>query len=207
MLYRRGKLREAVGDHEPGRLRAHVDVVERPGPRIIIQRAGVDNDEVGPAVVAPAEAGPARAGEHPRAGPPRHPVGAKGILAAQPAETARRHEPVRHERRPAMLPAPRAVAVVHGCEFTLGLVTNPPAETASGHRMRPPRVLRHGAPSRAKANQGPLQDKLTASAGFTLMMWSGCTRSANVALWCSMICAAGSLPFQVVCASPTRVTS
>ncbi len=125
-----------------GRLRAHVDVVEGPRPRIVIQRAGVDDDEVGPA----------------------------------------RSRPSRTPPRPAMLPATRTVAVVHGCEFTLGLVTNPPAETASGHRMRPPRVLRHGAPSRAKAKQGPLQDKLTASAGFTLMMWSGCTRSANVAL-------------------------
>src|SRR2546426_9796831 len=112
MLYRCGKLCEAVGDREPGRLRAHVDVVERPGPRIIIQRAGVDNDEVGPALVAPAEAGAARAAEHPRAGPPRHSVGPKRILAAQPAETARRHEPVRHERRPAMLPAPGAVTVL-----------------------------------------------------------------------------------------------
>src|SRR5207244_1204013 len=90
---------------------------------------------VGPALVAPAEAGAARAAEHPRAGPPRHSVGAKRVLAAQPAEAARRHEPVRHERRPAMLPAPRAVAVVHGCEFTLGLVTNLPAKTASGHRL------------------------------------------------------------------------
>src|SRR5438128_619500 len=95
---------------------------------------------------------------------------------------SRRHEPVRHERRPAVLPATGTVAMVHGCEFTLGLVSDLPAETASGHRMRPPRVLRHGAPSRAKASQGPLQEKLTASAGFTLMMWSGCTRSANVAL-------------------------
>src|SRR2546426_12138905 len=118
----------------------------------------------------------------PCAGPPRHSVYAKRVLTAQPAETARRHEPVRHERRPAMLPAPGAVAMVHGCECTLGLVSDLPAQTASGHRMRPPRVLRHGAPSRAKASQGPLQEKLTASAGFTLMMWSGCTRSANVAL-------------------------
>src|SRR5882724_10623559 len=118
MLYSRGKLREAVGYREPGRLRAHVDVVEGPRPRIIIQGAGVHHDEVGPALVAPAEAGAARAAEYPCAGPPRHSVGAKRVLAAQPAETARRHEPVRHERRPAMLPAPRAVAVVHGCEFT-----------------------------------------------------------------------------------------
>src|SRR2546426_8528615 len=70
MLYRCGKLCEAVGDREPGRLRAHVDVVERPGPRIIIQGASVDNDEVGPTVVAPAEAGAARVAEHPRAAPP-----------------------------------------------------------------------------------------------------------------------------------------
>src|SRR5437016_3481626 len=56
-----------------------------------------------------------------------------------------RSRPSRTPPRPAMLPATRTVAVVHGCEFTLGLVTNPPAETASGHRMRPPRVLRHGA--------------------------------------------------------------
>src|SRR5204863_8622463 len=103
MFYRRGKLREAVGNREPLSLRADVDVVERPGSRIIIQRAGVDNDEVAPALVAPAEAGAARAAEHPCAGPPRHSVGAKRVLAAQPAETARRHEAVRHERRPAPL--------------------------------------------------------------------------------------------------------
>src|SRR5438132_12047227 len=135
MLYRRGKLREAVGDREPRHLRAHVDVVERPGSRIIIQRAGVEYDEVGPALVTPAEAGAARAAEHPRAGPPRHAVGAKRVLAAQPAEAACRHEPVRRERRPAMLPATGTVAVVHGCEFTLGLVSDPSAKTPSGHRL------------------------------------------------------------------------
>src|SRR5437016_1677093 len=94
MLYRRGKLREAVGDREPRHLRAHVDVVERPGSRIIIQRAGVDDDEVGPAIIAAAEARPTGAAEDARAGPIGLPVGAKRVLAAQPAEAARRHKPV-----------------------------------------------------------------------------------------------------------------
>src|SRR6059058_4502083 len=64
-----------------------------------------------------------------------------------------------------MLSATRTVAVVHGREFTFG-VTNPPAETASGHRLlllKPPLGLGTRGFARQPTHPSPLPHRSRAS--------------------------------------------